>query len=93
MGKFYEKYVEFTHLGKLPDNGLCNSIGKELQSKDGWIIIKPSEREKDQLSKENKSSIYWGSGLRIYDEGEKHFFTELRQTILLLAACLNNEKF
>ncbi len=84
--KYFDLYCEWTDLGHLPDCGLCYSLDRiEGKPKDKLFkLMKPPSKKRD---------LYWG-----YDEynssfeSRLHSFTPLRQNIILLMACLNNEK-
>ena len=82
---YLELYKKWMAAGKLPWQGLCNSLAKEHQKQFGVYesnndlrFFKPEDHE---LVGNNKT--YWASGShseRLYQ------FTPLRQTILLLMA-------
>lgn len=76
-------YRECMKTGVLPNTGLCFCI----PSYDGSFL--------DLMSplRDEWSFFYWGSGLSVDDGYQKraYEFTELRQTIVLFCAAMNNE--
>lgn len=81
--------------GKLNDHnsifdcsGLCEAADNKLIMKKYLNIVEPTIENIRDLRGEGKSSTYWGSDSYLYKTEE---FTELRQTIILLMAALNNE--
>ncbi len=65
-------------------SGLCDAFEKDELFK----LIKPTNDDLHILAKENKSLFTWASGTNSYNFCK---FTPLRQNIVLLMACLNNE--
>ena len=69
--------------------GLCNAANwKKINGKMLKRYFKPTYEESCQLSREGKSSVFWGSGSGCEKIG---IFTPLRQTIVLLMAAINEE--
>ena len=90
MKGFYDYYCYFTDLGELPTPGLCSSLPNELQNREAWRIIKPNIQDIITLLEEGSPTGHWGRGSFAYNRYE---LSPLRQTLLLLAACLNGEEF
>jgi hypothetical protein len=94
IGKHLQFYKDCMKRGLLPKSGLCintEDSGGPLSEELLHLFI-PTEDELIKLAEKGHSTSYWGSGVItndydiLYDE-----FSPLRQTIVLLMACLNNE--
>lgn len=83
--KYYEKWMKDE---KLPNFSLCCSLPYKLVINEPFKLIKPTNDDLIRLCSENKSFAYWGSD---HSYNKMFQFTELRQTLLLIAAALNNE--
>lgn len=88
---FLSCYNEWIKEGKLPRPGLCTSLPNELFYNSNWQLIRASTDERYQLYIKNFSSTYWADGRKRIESSGPCDFTPLRQTIMLLAACLNDE--
>jgi hypothetical protein len=92
---FLDFYHACMETGKMPGYGLCDRVHKLHRRK--IKLFHPTQEDLDNLFKLGKDRIYWGSGLKTswyFDpayEINKHKFTPLRQTIVLLCAAINNE--
>lgn len=88
---FIRVYLKCCRAGQLPyQNGLCSEIGT-LQYHPVWKLITPTDRELRALNDAGKSNAFWAYEFNMNDEDKFNAFTPLRQTILLLAACINEE--
>jgi hypothetical protein len=88
-GKHLKFYKDCMSTGRLPDFGLCYSLGGRLLQ-----LFTPTIEEKFQLEDEGLCPIYWAYGVSDdfkNDEERWHSFSSLRQTIVLLMAAINNE--
>lgn len=88
--QFYKKYVG----KKLPGVGLCNSLPIALLESEEFKRVKPTEKDQYNIRREWDSLTYWGSGLNILtskSSERQRTFTPLRQTLVLLCACMRNE--
>lgn len=85
---FYDCYCDYKRKGQLPSAGLCNSLPSILLRTDAWYIMLPTPENLKDLERENLPTIYWGLGSNRY---HCRGLTPLRETILLLAACINKE--
>lgn len=70
---------------KMPNDGLCRNLGRRIDP------VKPTKQDIIKLDREDLSASYWGSGLAYWDLNKCHKFTPLRQTLVLLLACINEE--
>lgn len=79
LGKHLQFYMDCIHKGRIPRSGLCACSWHDLIDEELLMLFKP-----DGAS----TWSYWAAGktVRFYEE-----FTELRQTIVLFMACLNDE--
>lgn len=88
-------YEEWMKARKLPMLGLCGSLILTKEEEEIWQLLCPTVKDLNQLIKENKSTLYWGVETPFYARKPTvdylRKFTTLRQTLLLLAACLNDE--
>lgn len=82
---YYQLWMED---GSLPNDGLCNSLPKQLRGTKAWKMVKPSEHETTLLTFKGKPDIYWG---KEDWRNTSYSMTPRRQNILLLAAALNGE--
>lgn len=83
--RFYKKYAD---AGILPGKkGLCREFNPDKQNH-LFFLIQPTRDDFTMISCEDKDWLFWGS-----DDWEEleGVFTPLRQNIVLLLACLNNE--
>lgn len=69
--------------------GLCyaSGYGREL-NKELLGLFYPTDKDQEWLKWEDKSIAYWGSDSNTSQSG---VFTNLRQTIVLFMAAMNNE--
>ena len=79
-------YYDFCRKGIPGDNGLCQNF--EFSYPELWYFVCPTQEDLLQLKEEGCSTVYWGNP--IWDSGRGKM-TPLRQNIVLLLACLNNE--
>ena len=79
--------------GVIPWGGLCGSTDEGLLDECTLYLLSPTDNDIGDLAHEGLSTLYWGSGLpAILSDREKSLpFTELRQTIVLFMAAINNE--
>jgi len=87
--RFIDLYYDWMDDELLPKEGLCASMPARLEKI--FFDFKPSSEEKIQLIKEGFCNVLWASGLPEGHKDEWYSFTPLRQTIILLCACINNE--
>lgn len=89
MKTFLECYNKWIEKGSLPHGGLCFSLPEKLLKTKAWKMVKPTADELGYLFHQDKPSVFWGK-----DDFRDNFFklTQTRLNILLIAACLNNEK-
>jgi hypothetical protein len=94
---FYYEHIKTGLLGKhigYFDNvyakwgGLCQSMMYTSMCNELLDLFEPTEYDKKWLRWEGYSTVYWGEGRKTGKFGE---FTELRQTIVLFMAAMNNE--
>lgn len=88
-----QHHIECCETGVIPTNGLCSMldfISEELFNQFKELFY-PSEIEKQQIILEEKSFLYWASGLHVNDDNKSRAYTELRQNIVLLLCAINNE--
>lgn len=79
-GKHLQFYMDCIEEKIMPDSGLCGSSWERRIDGKLLLLFKP----------EGVSTFdYWASGKK--HDNCYYIFTELRQTIVLLMACLNNE--
>jgi hypothetical protein len=77
-------------------SGLCDFYEKNWVTeaeREFFMMVKPTEIDRDNLVKEGVSTYTWGSGVPSTEERKYvfHEFTPLRQNIVLLMAAMNNE--
>jgi len=82
---FYKKYAA---TGTIPENGLCQCSGIDLEL---LKLFRPTKDVEKKLFISDQAYGYWGSGLSIYDNNKYRSFTPLRQTIILFMAAMNKE--
>jgi len=87
--RFIDLYYDWMQDGIMPQEGLCNSVPWQL--KGIFFDLQPFLYEKEQLREEGFCEVLWASGLPEGHKEEWYSFTPLRQTIILLCACINNE--
>jgi len=56
-----------------------------------FYLIEPTYIDLIDINQNGESGGWWGSGLPVFDKDRKTLFTPLRQNIVLLLACLNEE--
>lgn len=93
---FLSYYNEWIKKRKLPAPGLCSCLEGLTKKEDKiWQLLYPTNKDYDELAKQNKSRVFWGVETPFHDRKPtvdySRKFTTLRQTLLLLAACLNDE--
>lgn len=94
---FLSCYHDWMKKGKLPYWGLCDSFDDVLSDEESliWFMMAPTAKDIKQLRKEGKSPAFWGTETPYAERNPKvaygYEFNPLRQTLVLLAACLNNE--
>lgn len=72
----------------MPGGGICKSLPLHLKNSKAFGLIVPDVDEKFALFLDDKDEVYWGSDSWWSKSNQ---FTPLRQTIILLAAALNDE--
>lgn len=87
--KFLELYEKWMKAGRLPEDGLCDSLPAELIKSEAWELIEPDVMERWLNSREGGGYNYWGMENLFADK--ENDFTPQRQTIMLVAAALNGE--
>lgn len=89
MKKYLPLYEKWMETGRIPNNGLCNSIGSRKLS-----VFRPS-RKYSEARGYFHDYWYWGyDGKANYNlrlDYKWHKFTPLRQTIVLLMAAMAGE--
>ena len=88
-----QHHIEWCEAGWLPNSGLCSTldiVNDELFNQFRELFT-PNDFDKQQLVLEQKSSLYWASGLDVDNEDKSRAYTELRQNIVLLLCAINNE--
>lgn len=87
---FLSLYNQWIRRGKLPmiwSGGLCSSLPNHLYQSEAFKMIEPQTEDDIRFGE-----AYWGCGEPLASwEVEQYGFTPLRQTIMLLCACLNGE--
>jgi hypothetical protein len=90
MNKYIlELYKEWAEKGMIPDQGLCLT---ELGRTESFWMIQPNDDEEIDES-EFVKRLYWGFGEENYESNNDvvYTFTPLRQNLVLLIACLEQE--
>jgi hypothetical protein len=89
--KLIDLYYQWMEKGRIPRDGLCNSI----PSKYDLILdlFKPDELERLDMRLNGLSDAFWASGL---SDRESYYllstpFTPLRQTIVLFICAIHGE--
>lgn len=99
---FIDYYYEWMEAGRLPNanlGGLCKNLPSYMLESEAFKLIRPYIDDLHILEGEGLSDVYWASGCKSYSTPEHNLFlkyygmTPLRETLLILAALLNNEKF
>ena len=85
---YLDYYKEWMEKGGMPDYGLCNSLPKKLLKKRLFDLLRPTMLNINDLKEEGLPTMFWGSGSMKY---RLHDLSPLRETILILAAILNDE--
>lgn len=76
----------------IPFAGLCGCSTNRLLDRGLLDFMSPTSIDRVQLENEGLSRAFWGSGLNNSSGNRLIFeFTELRQTIVLFMAAINNE--
>lgn len=88
MKGYLDYYYKWMETGRMPEGGLCCSLPKELLEKEVFQLLIPTTEDIDALEAYNLPTIFWGRGSWIYEMDD---LTPLRETILILAAILNDE--
>ena len=87
--KFMHYYENWIKTKKMPDSGLCRSLSNKLLRKSAFKLTEPTNQERFEIQSEGGDYIFWG---KTPNSGDKTYtFGALRQTLVLLAACLNGE--
>lgn len=89
MEKFIDCYMKWMEEGRLPYNGLCVSLPYDLSSSATFELINPDFMEKIKNQAEGGDFMFWGVTDRSKQTNKE--LTPLRETILLLCACINEE--
>lgn len=84
-GKHLRFYMDCMETGKMPYCGLCICADEELISSSLLKLLDPSF---ELYNTTIHHYLFWASGS---EKSMAWQFTTLRQTIVLLMACLNNE--
>jgi hypothetical protein len=84
-------YKRWMKTGIMPEDGLCSCLNEYYELEKHLKLFFPTQDELDKMLKEEKSRYFWASDLHAAAPERKHTFTELRQTILLFIAAMNNE--
>lgn len=89
--RFIDLYYEWMEKGELPEDGLCKSIPEELRAIFSMVI--PTEEDEVTLMSEGFSGFFWASEEPLDGDDEVRWrrFGELRQSIILFYAAINNE--
>lgn len=96
-GKYLKFYLKSVRTGIMPItvSGLCDYFtnGRFVSKSEMSIFdcLRPTEEDKDTLHAEGKSIGVWGSDCPYGDPDEFYCFNDLRQNLVLLGACMNNE--
>ncbi len=84
--------------GEMQTDGLCSAANFDIIDRRILELFTPTEEDMEQLVEErqmpfgsNPDYSYWASGLTIDHPRRVKGFTELRQTIILFMAAINNE--
>ncbi len=85
-GKHLKFYMDCMENGKMPHCGLCIAAEEGIISETLLRLFEPSVEL--NLFRKNIYLVFWASGSY---KALAWKFTELRQTIVLLMACQNNE--
>jgi len=92
---FQKLYSRADTANGLPRNGLCNCVDKEHgfteHEVDIFDMFNPTLDDRHILSREGKDEVYWASDGAKFGSGIAYVFSDLRKTILLFCACINNE--
>jgi len=90
--KFIDYYKEWMETD-LPKAGLCNSLPSNLYKSKAFNLVKPTVKDLAKLGEKGYSSLFWGSDINLYSPFYQRYsrFNELRQTLILLAAAINDE--
>lgn len=89
--RFIDCYMKWIITGNMPNAGLCNSLPIYLRNSKSFRLIYPPEKERQTHHKEGGHPLFWGTSNR-HNESIIAF-TSLRQTIVLLCAVMEGEKF
>lgn len=94
--KFLECYNKWMKTGRMPKDGLCNSLPDQLIESEAWKMCKRTKY--DTIV---ECEVYWAYEFDTndpqynydkYNYDDRYYaFTPLRQTLILLAAAINGE--
>lgn len=92
---FMDIYKQWVKAGRMTDvdgqevSGLCDLFGSGKAGESQLFeLMRPTDFDLHQLREEGQNTCCWASGSSDF---EWHKFTELRQTIILFLAAMNNE--
>lgn len=96
---FLDFYIASIKAKKLTDpydsandiSALCDYFRVHAQVGDIFELLMPTDEDYNQLGIEGKSLSIWASDVPFYNPYEFYVFNKLRQNLVLLGACLNNE--
>jgi hypothetical protein len=91
MKKLIDHYKEWVEKGRLPKEGLCESIPRKYSK--SLYLFEPTLNDAINLEKLDLSRTFWGSGLSVFDKhfDKCHGLTPLRETIILLICAMHDE--
>lgn len=88
--KFLDCYNKWMKTGRMPKDGLCNSLPDQLIESKAWKMCKRTKY--DTTVKEAYWAYEFDTNDPQYNDDDHHYaFTPLRQTLILLAAAINGE--
>lgn len=87
--KLIDLYPTWKKLGRIPEPGLCHSVPKRYRETIRYFF--PTDENFIQLRQEEKSTVYWGSGLSAWDYSRTDKFTPLREAITLFICAIHGE--
>lgn len=88
-----ECYYKWLEEGEMPETGLCSSLPFDLIDTDAFFMMEPTEKDYDKIAKRKEAQIFWASGVKYDDPKRRYTFTPLRQTIVILCALMEGERF
>jgi len=96
--KHLKYYKECMVAGKMGTDGLCSAARFDIIDQQTLELFTPSDDDIKQLVEDKQLTVgsslmysYWVSGVIMSHPGRVNEFTELRQTIILFMAAINNE--